>query len=230
MRSDFVGVSSKALNVGQCRSDSGAGQPRFGLPRLRRRLGSVLVTALVLVSPATVEIAHAATIGFEAIDLSDTTPGQDLWRYVYTVDGSSFAFDQGLAIFFDYTAYGPLLGSSPDTDPGAFVSTNSDWDILLLDPEIGLLADGVFDALALVGSPISSVLSVDFLWSGLGTPGSQSFSTYQLDAFGTPQILESGVTTAVTPVPEPGTLLLLLGGCAGMSALRARQRLMRSGR
>jgi hypothetical protein len=193
---------------------------------LAGRLRLLVTSALLLLSPATVELAHAVPI-FQVVNVADTTPGEDLWRYVYTVDGSTCDVEQGFAIFVDHTTYGPLLSSTPDTDREAFVSTNSDWDILLLDPDIGLLADGVFDALALVGSPIVNSFSVDFLWLGVGTPGSQPFYTYQLDAFGTPQILESGVTTAAQSVPEPGTLLLLLVGGAGMSALRARRRLMR---
>jgi hypothetical protein len=131
--------------------------------------------------------------------------------------------DSGFAIFFDYTSFGRLLNPTPDTNRNAFVSTSLDWDVLLLDPDPALLADGVFDALSLVAAPLASAFSVDFLWMGPGSPGSQPFYFYQLDANGTPLVIGSGVTD-VTPVPEPGTLMLLLTGCVGAAAARARRR------
>ena len=51
----------------------------------RRICGALLVAALY----ATPLLPLAATsIAYQAIDLTDTTPGEDRWRYSYIVSGS----------------------------------------------------------------------------------------------------------------------------------------------
>ena len=47
----------------------------------------------------------AATFRFEVVDLADTTPGQDLWEYRYTVTGLALTTGQGFTIFFDFNLY-----------------------------------------------------------------------------------------------------------------------------
>ena len=52
--------------------------------------------------------APAATITFNAANLADTTPGQDLWQYSYTVSGVTFGNGEGFSISFDRTLFTSL--------------------------------------------------------------------------------------------------------------------------
>ena len=93
-------------------------------------------------------------------------------------------------------------------DPASFV--NSDWDILVLQPDTFLPDNGVYDALALINNPsLLDTFSLSFVWLGTGTPGSQSFELYD----NTFNVIETGVTrTNGTNVPEPTTIFLLGSG------------------
>jgi hypothetical protein len=161
--------------------------------------------------------ASASAILYTATDLADTTAGQDLWRYDYVLSGFKFAPNQGFSVLFDYKTYELLSDPTPDTDSAPALSTDADWDVLLLQPEPGLLADGLFDSLALQ-SPSSFVFSTHFVWMGSGTPGSQPFVIYDENF----EDIARG-RTAPTSIPEPGTLLLLASG-VGLAARQLRKR------
>jgi hypothetical protein len=86
-----------------------------------------------------------------------------------------------------------------------------DWDILTFQPDPGLFADGVYDALALADdASLLLPFAVTFDWlGGPGTsPGSQAFSINQFDPLGGITTLESGRTTTAG-VPEPATFALM---------------------
>jgi hypothetical protein len=89
--------------------------------------------------------ASAVSITYEAIDLPDTTLGEDLWKYRYTVSGQPFATNEGFSIFFDPLNYASLENPAPIVNP--------DWDVLILQPDVFLPDDGVYDALALANNP-----------------------------------------------------------------------------
>jgi len=146
--------------------------------------------------------ANSATISYDATDLTDTVMGEDLWRYSYTVSDHVFDIDNGFSIFFDYTNYSNLQ------DPAPLV--NADWDILVLQPDSSLPDDGIYDALALLNAPsLLDAFTLDFVWLGVGTPGSQLFEVYD-DSF---NIISSGNTIAnVSNVPEPATIFLFSFG------------------
>ncbi len=174
----------------------------------------VMISALLLFSAS---ISSATTITYTATNLTDTTPGEDLWQYSYTVSGYTFDTDFGFAIRFDYTLYSAL------EDPPPFV--NADWDPIVIQPDPALPDPGTYDALARVdAASLADPFTVAFLWLGTGTPGAQPFDVYSFTS-GVVEVFEEGQTTpAAAPVPEPATLLLFGPGLAALGYARKRRR------
>jgi hypothetical protein len=161
----------------------------------------LMVTALL--SPFAA--VHATTIQYAATDLADVTPGEDLWRYNYSVSGRTFLQSEIFDIYFDPSLYANLLaGAAP----------NSDWDVLILNQptpaNLPPFDQGIFDAQASVDNPaLTGTFSVSFVYLGAGSPGAQRFEVFDA-AFSS---IETGFTTAQsTVIPEPSAVLLCLGG------------------
>lgn len=147
--------------------------------------------------------ARAVTISFSATDLPDMNPGENLYRYDYSLDSFPFSSGFGFSVQFD-----PSLFASLESPP----PVGSNWDIISLQPDLALPDDGIYDARALVSSPSQLTgFSVEFVWLGSGAPAAQPFVVYNA-SFAT---VESGQTV---PVPEPGTLALLAVGFVGVHA------------
>lgn len=131
-------------------------------PAFRRSLLPVLLLCAVPLG------GRATAIHYEIADLTDTTPGEDLWQYRYDLSGFSggeFGFD----IYF------PLSGGFQPSDLSNPTSPNGDWDVLVIQPDPGIPADGFFDAARLAAPPLlpATYFSADFIWHGPGVPGSQ---------------------------------------------------------
>jgi hypothetical protein len=169
-----------------------------------------LFTAVCFFFHQMLDRADAGTITYQATNLADTTPGEDLWQYQYLLSGFGFALGSGFDIFFPLSE-GYLFGDIQDTPP-----PNADWDTVALQPDPALPDDGRYDAVALVtNASLADAFIVDFVWRGTGTPGAQRFELFD-DTFA---VIERGSTT---PIPEPGTLLLFTSGIAGLYCLRKR--------
>ena len=156
-----------------------------------------LVSLIVFLMLLTSSTVHATGISFSTTDLPDVVVGENLYRYNYSISEFSHPAGFGFSVLFSPTLYTLLQSPPPSVGP--------DWDIISLQPDTGLPDDGLYDALALVESPSPlSGFSVEFVWLGSGTPGSQPFVLYD-QSF---SIIETGQTTAI-PEPSVATLLAL---------------------
>lgn len=150
---------------------------------------------------------NAATIHYQATDLVDTTAGEDLWQYTYTLSEHSFSVDTGFSIFFDPALYSNLQSPAP--------VVNSDWDILVYQPAPLFAANGVYDAFSLIDNPsILDSFSLSFVWQGLDSPESQDYAFYDASF----NITATGITLAEpsASIPAPPALWLLTIGLFGL--------------
>jgi hypothetical protein len=127
-------------------------------------------------------------IQYQATDLPDSVPGEDLWQYHYVVSGS-FAPFTGFNILFDPTQYGALSDAS---------GGGGNWDTLSLDPDPLFPADGIFSAsVSSSATQTSAEFDVTFVWLGSGTPAEQGFEVFD-DLF---NVVETGQTTPSSGPP-----------------------------
>ena len=167
---------------------------------LRTSLRSISL-CLALVAPP----AGAVEIAYQAIDLADAVPGDDRWLYRYWIDDFPYDAGTGFTIHFAPALYALL-------EPGP---APSDWDVVVLDPDLALGADGLFDAQALVGAPPTlGTFSVSFVWLGDGTPGAQPFEVRE------PAPSFEAIETGDTVAPEPASLALASAAIASIAAAR----------
>lgn len=83
------------------------------------------------------------------------------------------------------------------------------WDLLVIQPDAGLPADGFLDLLHIAGPLIGAfgptTFSDDFNYLGANTPGAQRFELYGASPFA---VVLSSQTQSVN-IPEPSTLALI---------------------
>ena len=177
----------------------------YRLPLFRPALA-----ALVLVLGSS--LSQAQTIQYDVSPL-----GANVWQYDYSISNTmpGLSFDE-FTIYFDPTAYASL----------SLVNAPSDWDPLVIQPDTAIPAVGYLDAIDLEGlltdGSSATGFSMSFAFLGGGTPGSQPFDVYNSSDF---SLQGSGTTvpTAVTPLPEPPTYLLMLGALALVACYRRRR-------
>lgn len=187
-------------------------QNKHNAQETRRRPWATARAMAVGLSMVAVGAAWAApTVLFVATDLTDTTSGQDLWRYEYTLSGPVDSFGS-VNLLFSPANYANLISQTLDLNLSLVVD----------QPDAGLPADGIVHV-----SPLNALLagdtttlSVDFEWLGASgtTPGTQAFEVINSDftkvADGRSQPLSGGT------VPEPSALLLSFTALLALSAKR----------
>jgi hypothetical protein len=183
-------------------------------------LGALFITGLLSLAPGA-GVARAVQITFEAIDLSDVAPGEDLWSYSYQVSDFTPASNVAFETLFDPALYRGLQ----DSPPGV-----AGWDILSIQPDLNLPDVGRYSSLALDdAATLAEPFLLTFVWlGGAGTtPGIQPFQINAFDAQGGfLATLDTGFTTpaAAQPVVGPTTLLLTATGMLGLGLLRPRSK------
>jgi hypothetical protein len=151
---------------------------------------------LVMCGMAYLPSSHAVSMSYVAQDLADVNPGEDLWRYQYSIGGSLSLFG-GINFLFAPDQYGELSNAEPSASP--------DWSVSVVQPDPGLPAEGLYSLLTLIAPPdFTGPFSVDFVWLGQGVPGSQPFEVFD-DSF---VVIEEGRTAPAGSAPEPSTLAL----------------------
>ena len=155
------------------------------------------------------------TISYQATDIADLSPGEDLWHYDYAITGPLGSFES-INLLFSPNLWALTLGpADPVFAPG-----------FPIDPDPGLGADGrvTLTAMSALGAADKALAGVSFVWlGGPGGPGAQAFEHLD-DAFG---VAGTGADhRRVSPIPEPSSLALMLVGGAAVSfrSLRSRRR------
>jgi len=181
--------------------------PRRGSPLSLHRTARVAISVLTLVAGT----ARAVEVSYSALNLADTEPGHDRWRYEYRLDAFPFHAGYGFTVYFDPESYTALQTALPA--PG------SDWDAIVGAPDIGLGSDGYYDAEALFDDPSpNAVFRVSFEWLGTGTPGEQAFAVREPD----PSF--AVVLSGTTVVPEPAALVQHASAVLSIAALAFHRR------
>jgi hypothetical protein len=139
----------------------------------------------------------------------DTVPGQDLWQGSYRLEGADFLNGQGFTIYFDHQLFANLLRP--------LTPVNAGWDVLLIQPDLGLPDAGFLDGLATTDHPsLLDPFVVEFQWLGTGRPVSQAIEMYDLN--GGFSIIGGGSTVVI---PESTSVAMVFGGAVlGLAILR----------
>jgi len=160
----------------------------------RTTLRQLAVAALTC---AAMGSAAAATIEVTRTDLPDTTPGQDLWRSVYTFTGPLTAA-AGFTLLFDATMYADLV----------VTRRPAELDATVTQPDAALPADGLVSLTAQSTTTSAYMAEVVVEHLLLARPAAaQPFEVFD-DTF---NITATGTTTSPSTgqVPEPATWALV---------------------
>lgn len=155
---------------------------------IKKLLPTLVLSALMVMT------AHpaAGTLSYQANDL-----GAGIWEYSYRIDGPFDTFD-GFTLLYNPSEYSNVVIGDPL--PG-------DWSQFPTDG--GGVTDTLLDNIYEGIGPIDANdirFTVEFLWLGNGIPGSQPYELFNASGVNT-----LSTVSRSTSVPEPASLLLVLG-------------------
>jgi hypothetical protein len=163
--------------------------------------------------------AQAVNVTYTRQDLADTTPGVDLFKHHYILEGG-MAEGDSLAMIFDHALAGTIVS----------LDVQGPFDKLIIQPNPGMDIDGLAILEATDDVPGGTYqLSFDIVFSSLAPwPATQQFSyRFAGDEIGfTFTALQVSGDPPATTVPEPtaaGLTLSALGLLAGFSRLSRRR-------
>jgi len=178
---------------------------------------------LLFIFPFIILLSMVIPAGAAQISYTLSELGGGSWEYSYTITNNNI--NSGL-YWFDI--YFPELSGTESFNYSSITETaNPDptnWSALVFEPS-ALDLGGIYDVLAL-NTPLalnSSLggFNVSFTYAGNAASGAQYFEIYDLDL----NVLETGYTAAgASPVPEPGTMMLMGSGMLGLIGLRRKMR------
>jgi hypothetical protein len=156
---------------------------------MMRKLCYVMLWAVIL----------RVNLSAETIQFQVTNLAPNVFRYDYFLSGIAFQANEELDIRFDKALYGTLSNGV----------ANSDFNVLLLQPNNPLGTFGDYSAIAQLDNPsLAGPFSVDFTFLGPGQPGAQPFFLHHLDS--NEKVIDtiaSGSTELVqSAVPEPSSV------------------------
>jgi hypothetical protein len=187
------------------------------LQRIGARLTEKRILRLLAVLVVFTGCATANTVTFTTTLVTPGAPGVAVWENDYTLSGFSFVQYEDFQLLFDPAVFQTLLNGA--------ATPSSDWDLLLVQPDPGLPAAGVYDMMALANGPsFAGPFSVQYMLLGSTPPASQVYQVLQLDSNGNVVGDSLEIGTALAPsgaVPEPSSLQLYAIAGLGVVVLRA---------
>ncbi len=180
------------------------------------------VTGAFALMASMLSLAGPTTIDYELTALA--SPGRYVYRYALT-NVSLVTPLSWFSIDFDAAMY--------DESSLAITTTGlGDWSQQILGSVLANPAQ--FDSYNVLGKGLDigdtlAGFTIEFIWLGAGSPGSQAFTIYDPANL---NVLDSGFTTAAAPpplppeLPEPSSValvLLALGGAVAATRLFARR-------
>lgn len=169
---------------------------------------ATLTAALTLASTAWA----APGVTFLATDLADTTAGEDLWQFDYSITGPLAEFES-VNLLFTPSDFSPAL---------AVLTSDISISTTVTAPVASPAADGQVLATAMAPLPSNAfaAMSVQFVWTGAGRPGAQSFEVLD-DHY---NVLLTGTTMMAAAVPEASTVTMLFAGMILLGSVAYRRR------
>ena len=179
---------------------------RLILSMLFKRLNMRIIACLTLLAGLFTARAIAAPI----VQFQETNLVGNLDSYTYFVSGITFQAHEELDIRFDPAVYGTLSSAL----------AGAGFSAMVLQPNNPPGTFGDYSAVALVNNPaLAGPFTVDFVFSGSGTPGPQPFYLNLYDQnYNFISTIGSGLTIPAGPtgptIPEPGSF-----GLGGLGVL-----------
>lgn len=159
---------------------------------IKRFCISLPVCAFVVVATS-----GAGTIQYELSIPNPAIPTVE--QYTYLLSGFALPQYAEIEIVFPEALFGTLSNDAPVTD----------FSISVAQPNNPFGADGDYMAEALITDPpLTGPFTVDFTYTGTGTPGAQQYLIQQFAANGNYLGLVGSGSTVASQAPEPGNLSL----------------------